>query len=331
MATLVYADIFDFPLKKQEIWERMVGSRKSEVGSRIKQKERDFVSSLKSLVKQGKIEKSGEFYFLKGRREIVGKRLRREGESLRKLKRAKKIAAILKIIPTVKFVGVSGGLAAMNADKNDDIDFFIITSANWLWTTRFLVTFLLSLLGLRRKVGGKIYRDKICLNMFLDEKYLDIFWQNRNIFTAYEIMLLKPLWQRNDVYRKFLSANLWVKNFLPNSLHTVIPSDSRGIPLAEDRLAKGIPLLAPKFRGLVGMTKQSNGYITEWLNKIEKVFYKFQIWWMKGKRTKEIITPYFIKFHPKDLKEEVLRKFENKLSFEHHQCAQRDSNPRPTA
>jgi len=44
-------------------------------------------------------------------------------------------------------------------------------------------------------------------------------------------------------------------------------------------------------------------------NLVERFFYRFQVWWMKKRRTKEVITPYFIAFHPKDIRFKVLKKF----------------------
>jgi len=209
LATLIYADLFDFPLKKKEIWRRLIWrlSRRS----RVRPARKNFEENLKNF------DFENNFYFLPGRQKIVGIRRGREVESVKKLRIAKQVAKILKIIPLIRLVGLSGSVAAGNAKKDDDIDFFIITKAGWLWTTRFLTTFLLSLLRIRRRPGEKSFRDKICLNMFLDESHLDIFSQNQDLFIAHEICQLKSLWQRGNTYQKFLSANLWIKDFLPNA------------------------------------------------------------------------------------------------------------------
>jgi len=272
LATLIYADLFDFPLKKEEIWRRLIWRLSRKGGVRPARK--NFEKNLKNFnFKDG-------FYFLPGRQRILGLRREREVESAKKLRIAKQAAKILKIIPLVKFVGLSGSVAAGNPKKGDDIDFFIIARAGWLWTTRFLTTFLFSLLRVRRRPGDKSFRNKICLNMFLDESRLDIFSQNQDLFIAYEICQLKLLWQRDSTYQKFLLANLWIKDFLPNAVKNTLAS----------------------------VPKRNRGTLLE-RNMVERFFYQFQRWWMKKRRTKEIITPYFIAFHPKGIRFKVLKKF----------------------
>lgn len=44
-------------------------------------------------------------------------------------------------------------------------------------------------------------------------------------------------------------------------------------------------------------------------NIIEHFFYLLQVRWMKKRRTKEIISPYLIAFHPKDISKKVLARF----------------------
>ncbi len=48
-------------------------------------------------------------------------------------------------------------------------------------------------------------------------------------------------------------------------------------------------------------------------NLIEKIFYRFQFWWMKKRRTREVITPYFIAFHPSDVRQKILALFGQKM------------------
>lgn len=107
-------------------------------------------------------------------------------------------------------IALSGARAMNNASLADDIDLMIITAENRLWLTRLLVSFLL-FPWLRR--GQKISR-RLCLNLWLDESALVI--KTQNLYTAHEICQLKPLYNRDQTYQKFISANLWYKQFLPN-------------------------------------------------------------------------------------------------------------------
>lgn len=202
ISTLIYADIFNFPLTKKEIKKRLIAPA---VG--------DFDKSLKELEKKKTIKGKDGYYFLYGRERIIGLRKKREKEAEKKMKKAEEIADLLKLIPTLKFIGVTGNVAADNCRQSDDIDLFIISSKNWLWTTRFLVTVFLILVGAKRRVTDKNFADKICLNLFMDENHLG--YPVKNLFVAYEIIQVRPVFDRGGVFKSFLKANSWVKNYLP--------------------------------------------------------------------------------------------------------------------
>jgi len=213
LRTLAYADIFDYPLKENEIYRFLISNfqfpipkESREAGISKFQKE---LLALSSEVSQ----KDG-FYFLKGREKIAPLRKKREQWSREKLKIAKRVASWLKLIPTIQMVAVTGALAMNNSDKEDDIDLFIITSANRLWLSRGLVVTFLRLTGHYWR-PGKI-KNKICPNMLLDESHLKIPKKEQDLFSAHEFCQLKLVWDRNKTYQKFVKENQWVKKFLPN-------------------------------------------------------------------------------------------------------------------
>jgi len=123
---------------------------------------------------------------------------------------------VLRLIPFIKMVAVTGNLAMRNANQEDDIDFLIITQRKRLWLSRFFAVVLLELLGKRRRPEEKEVKDKICLNMFLDEDHLEMSEKQQNLFSAHEILQLKSLYEKDDFYDKFLDQNRWVKKFLAN-------------------------------------------------------------------------------------------------------------------
>ncbi len=202
ITSLIYHDIFDFPLTSSELI-------KWTVGKRIK------TSSIKSIEV---VAKNG-FLFLKNRKDLVLKRLIRKRISARKLIIAKKAAKILSFLPTIKMIAVTGALAMENSSEESDIDFMIITKEGNLWITRLLTLFLLDILRVpRRKYGEKEQKDKICFNIWLDEG--DLKWKrgDRNIFTAHEICQIIPLINKKETYEKFISVNSWITNFWPNAV-----------------------------------------------------------------------------------------------------------------
>ena len=134
LSALAYHDIFDYPLESPEIGDLLVKKKtRKELVAR----------ELKRLREKAEVGKSGNYYFLKNRQKIVAIRKLRTRYSKVKLKRAAFFAKLLKFIPSVKLVAVSGALAMKNSRKDDDIDLVIITSKGLLWTTRFLANLLL--------------------------------------------------------------------------------------------------------------------------------------------------------------------------------------------
>lgn len=190
LATVAYADIFDYPLTQEELTRWMIFG-----GGPPKQKK--------------------EYYFLSGRDHLVAVRQKRAAWQREKWAIARSAANILSKIPTVRLVGVTGGLAMNNAKKEDDIDLFIVTSEGWLWTSRLLATILMDFFGLRRRPNEMSVANKICLNMFTSE--LAALKSERDLFSAHEVLQMEPIFDRKNTYKKFLQANRWASKFLPNA------------------------------------------------------------------------------------------------------------------
>lgn len=205
LKTLIYADIFDYPLRAYEIHKWLIGRKAT-----LRQIER----ALDKLSKKKKVKNQRGYFFL--RDGLVRKRILRRRGSQRFLLKAKFTTWFLKIIPWIKLVGISGGLAMENASKVDDIDLFLITARNRLWITRLLALILLSLTGQRRQVGqkGRKIAGKLCLNILLEEGSLE--QTSKDIYLAHEVLQMRVLWQRNGIYKKYLEDNSWAFKYLPN-------------------------------------------------------------------------------------------------------------------
>jgi len=204
LKTLSYADVFDYPLTLPELHQFLIGTKAS-------------INDLaKALTEIKEVTQDGQFFFLKKRPKIVQIRQKRFRWSQNKLKIAKQVAKYLKLTPFVKMVAVTGNLAMSNAEQKDDIDLLIVTSQNRLWLTRLLAVFLVELVANRRRPHDQEVEDKICLNMFLAENYLQVPKKEQNLFSAHEVFQAKLLWERKRTYQKFLKANQWAQKYLPN-------------------------------------------------------------------------------------------------------------------
>ncbi len=272
IAALIYHGLFDYPLTAEEI-HKFQTKKTTLVQTR---------KELEKLIKDRKILRKGEFYFLGKNKKLATIRKNRQKISAKKLKRAKFYANILKSIPTIKLVAISGALAMENSTMSDDIDFLIIAAKNSLWTTRFLSNIML--LPFKRDSKSQKQKDKACLNLFVDELGLKI--KEQNLYKAHEICQVKVLWDRNGTYQKFLNANRWIKKFLPN-----------WTPEYKSKLSKR------------GVTKWSP--IPGNWSLLEILLKNFQLSYMKSKITTEKIGEHQLFFHPGHTQSKVLKDYRN--------------------
>lgn len=218
--TLKYHDFFDYPLTLKEVWRFLIFSNSKLKVKSFKQqpKFKNFQLVLTKLQKEKSIFYKKPYYYLPGRENIVKLRNQRASYSREKIKIAKGIIKIFQYIPFIKAIAITGALAMDNTIREDDIDMMVITSRNRLWLTRVLVLIILQLLGKRRKPGQKDVKDRICVNLLLDELVLSLLKKKRNLWTAHEIVQAKPIFNKSYTWEKFLTANMWIKDYLPNSL-----------------------------------------------------------------------------------------------------------------
>lgn len=264
VATILYADIFNWPLTNVELveWEIKGTTRR---------------------------RWPNKYYFIEGRKNLVAQRKEREIWARKKWNIAKRVGRILGIIPTLKLVGVTGGLSRNNVRKDDDIDFFIITHRGSLWISRFFATIILDIFGLRRKPDGKIVANKICLNMFMDENALTLPEAERDLFSAYEVLQMQPLLERDNTYERFLIANSWVREYLPKAW-----KEKRKRKKEKGKFFTFYFLLFP-FRLLEPFARAT------------------QLWYMQRHRTTEVIRSGVLRFHPRDARVWVRRAFASRL------------------
>lgn len=282
--TLIYADFFHFPLKPEEISQYLIWEEKDNPPSLLEIKNKLNALNIKEL----------EGYYYLSDHQPVSQRIEKSSISLKKIHHAENASLILKKIPTIKLIAISGNVAIENASEKDDIDLFIVTQKNTLWFTRFLATLLLDLKKARRKPKSKEYKDKICLNLFLDEEFLTLPGNKQNLYTAHEIAQLKPLLEKDYTYEKFLLANSWVKNFLPNSFALLNQKPHKN---------KINHITINPFSHLLNFVFT----VLNYLMMLPQLFY------MKSHRTKEIVNNKAIYFHPHDISVKILINYQNQI------------------
>ncbi len=269
LQTLTYSDHFGFPLTLPELYTRLIQSSctKSQL-----------TKSLSAMVNQKKLEKTGKYYYLPGRSELVVRRQHNFHDSKHPLSKARVFAIKLGHIPGVLAIYLTGSLAMSNSGPDSDIDFMIITKNGQLWTTRFLLTIYTSFLGLRRTPHSKSHSAKLCLNLYLSPASYLLPPQKRSLYTAYELIQADPLYDPTNTHSKLLSANAWIHDYLPN-----IPLPKQITRLTRENRKTGL---------------------------LEYVLYNLQLLYMKSKITREYVTRDSAFFHPSDPGKKILNKLQ---------------------
>lgn len=270
LTSLAYSDIFDFPLTKEELWQFLIHDNAVD--------RKEFDKALKDLPKE--IVSKGGYFALSNNASIIKARKKNQDELQKKLRLAKRAAYYLSYIPTIKLIGISGGVAMGKAALHDDIDLFIITQKNTLFMTRIWIQAILEILNLRRERGTNEASDKICVNLLIDETELTWAEKNRDVYTAHEITQMKPLFERNEMYKNFIKQNEWVTGYFPNAFE-ILPN-----------------VLGSSWK----RNYKSLGIISSvlMLQPFEKLVAFLQKRHMKAHQTTEIVTEHYLAFHPFD-------------------------------
>lgn len=124
-----------------------------------------------------------------------------------KLRVAKENLEKLKVFKWVRFIGVSGSVAAGFAEKDDDIDVFVVVRNGTMWIYRAIIAFRNIFHNKIRAKRHKEVKDKLCVNLICEERGLEF---PRDIFNMHELIFLIPLY--NKKYKRYiLSMNPWME------------------------------------------------------------------------------------------------------------------------
>jgi hypothetical protein len=304
-ATIIYHDIFDYPLTAGQIHQYLVEEKADFKKVEI---------ALNNLVKDKKISRDKNLFFLKGRSKIVKIRKSRGVNAKIKFKKANFYSNLLKLIPTIRLVAVSGALSMENAAKNDDIDLVIVAAKNTLWITRLMAN--IALQPFRRHALAPHTKDKACLNLFLEETSLKIATQN--LYTAHEIAQMKPLWQRQNAYSRFVSVNTWIKNYLPN-----------WTPDFPAQTATSNKQQAKSYSGILSLSTYCefmSNKLSYLLSLTEPLSKTIQLVYMRSKITTEKIGKYQLFFHPRNTEELVLKEYVKRLNTLNKRYSQKETS-----
>jgi hypothetical protein len=194
--TLLYFDIFDYPLTAEEI----IKFHPSRIDAG------DITRELSLLTQRKLIFKTDTFYSVRPDSALATRRLSGNKLANEIMPTARKYSNLIFNFPFVRAVMLSGSLSKNFMDKGSDIDYFIVTERGRLWLVR-------GLLALFRRVFLLNSHKFFCTNYFVDVMSLEI--EEKNIYTAFETATLIPVCG-GELWKQFHSKNNWLKVHLPN-------------------------------------------------------------------------------------------------------------------
>jgi hypothetical protein len=198
LLTILYADIFDYPLTFTELSAYLAGLPVSEV------RVRDAITT--GQIGSETLTTVNGYVMLRGREGILAVRERRKLLAATIWPRARRLGLWIARFPFVRMVAVTGALAVDNVEPEADLDYLIVTESGRLWTCRALIILLVHLAGL--------HGDRICPNFLLSERALT--FPEQDFYNAHELVQMVPL-SGCDIYKRLVQANAWVWDYLPNA------------------------------------------------------------------------------------------------------------------
>jgi hypothetical protein len=269
--TLAYRSQFNYPLSFYQLTTYLISKQKFDY--------QFFNKILKRLVKNKAVRKRKGKYYLTGVKPVSWEKRVKGAEKT--LGENKYVIDTLATIPWIKMIGITGTLGAYNLKKSDDIDIFVVTEKGRLWLSRLFMILLLKVLHKYPSKHGEA--GKICPNIIVDEKNMAWPKDRRNIYTATEVALLQPVFQRDTTYLKFMRENEWALNhfgnFKVNFPHKKTPQSKR----------------------------------SELVERLEKWVRNKQMSHMEKKKTTEIVKTGFVHFNLLDSQPSTLQNYKKQL------------------
>lgn len=296
LKTVIYFDLFNYPMTDWEIWKWLWNDDLDQI---INYEFFDVRKALwESEYLKEKLDFKSNFYFLKGRNNLVRERLDKYVYAWQKFRKIKRLVKILKLIPFIKLIAVCNDLAYFNAPVESDLDFFIIAQKKRIWATRFFAVLIIKLLNLRPTIKNK--KDKVCLSIFVSEENLNLEYlkiTKADIHFTYWLECLVPLYDAGGYYQKLRQSNGWIFKNLPNAFNF---DPTLRLKVTESKFLSGLK----KIMSYLVLDLDEKFY--RWLQYRE---FSPKIKALMNQDTRVVVNEQILKFHTNDNRQEINNKF----------------------
>lgn len=238
LRTVLYADVFDYPLTLSEIHRYLVGERLP------LERVQEALDTSPWLAER--VARVNGYYTAAGREVVAGRRGERGAGAARLWRSARWYGRLVAHLPFVRMVAVTGALAMDNVTPDDDIDLLIITQPGRVWLARAFVIVVVR--------WARLFGVSLCPNYLLADTALR--QDRRDLFMAHELAQMVPL-AGLALYWRMRRANGWAAELLPNA--DLPPRVER------DRAPRGAGLLAQR-----ALEQLLRGGVGDWLERWER-------------------------------------------------------------
>lgn len=290
LRTVAYFASFSYPLTTFEVWKWQKEPERPYRYVEI----RDALQDLGWA--KGKLAvHQGHYAWVDGKTGPVEaqteERAKRYVHAFRKERKLRRMMRWMRRVPFVEGIAVCNTLALHAAQERSDIDLFILTRSERVWTVRFLMVFPLMLLRAR---PGEAKCDPVDTNFFVSTDALplrDLALPQGDPYFLFWCATLSPVLDRGNIFAALWRENGWMMQWLPR-----IRQNSR---LGHTTKTQTVPAF--------GLSEQTARKIQEWKfpNDTRELLHK---------DTRVIANAAVLKFHKNDRRAEVKAAYLSRLS-----------------
>ncbi len=221
--TLCWFSVYEYPVTQFEIWKWLLEPGRSF----------DLCEIYKALNEsewlKERVDYSGGYYSIKNEFNMevcLNERKVRFLDSVKKYRKLKRAAMFFSSLSSVRAVAAVNTLSMWNTTVKSDIDLYIITKPNSIWSSRFWVVLPFLFFGKRPHAhvenGSESFEqeDSFCFSFFssrnslqMDELSLD----GKDYYLAHWAKSIVPIFDKDKSFEEFEKENKWVDVFFPNA------------------------------------------------------------------------------------------------------------------
>lgn len=206
LMTLVYANVFGFPMTAREIHHFLIGCSASE--EEIECAVVNPSAWLSQYIEVGTLNQQPIYTIRQAdNTPVFETRQQRDIASAQLWPKARRYGILLGHLPFVRMVAITGALAMRNAGSpQDDLDYLLVVKQGRVWLARLGAVVLVRVC--------KVFGVTLCPNYVLADTALE---QNRHdLFMAHELTQMIPL-TGQGIYQQMRLLNQWADAMLPNA------------------------------------------------------------------------------------------------------------------